>query len=81
MRDNSYTLALHRSTASEMSHVLHLNRSLAHLKLRRYDEALKDAGKFTSDSQQSEKGLYRAARSLYELGKFQESRQTLTSLI
>ena len=81
MHDDSYTLALHRSTTAEMSHILQLNRSLANLKLRRYDEALEDAGKFTPDAQQSEKGLYRAALSLYELGKFQESHQALESLI
>lgn len=81
VHDDSYTLALRRSTTSEMSHILQLNRSLAHIKLRRYDEALEDAGKFSADAQQSEKGFYRAALSLYELGRFQESHQALTSLI
>ena len=65
----------------QISHILQLNRSLANLKLRRYDEALEDAGKVTADAQPSEKGLYRAALSLYELGKFQESYQALVSLI
>ena len=64
-----------------MSQILQLNRSLANLKLRRYDEALEDVGKFTADAQQSEKGFYRAALSLYELGQFQESHQALASLI
>ena len=64
-----------------MSHILQLNRSLANLKLRRYDKALEDAGKLTADTQQSEKGFYRAALSLYELGRFQESHQALASLI
>ena len=81
MHDDSYTLALRRSTTSEMSHILQLNRSLANLRLRRYDEALEDAGELTADAQQSEKGLYRAALSLYELGRFQESHQALASLI
>ena len=81
MHDDSYTLALHRSKTSEMSRILQLNRSLANLKLRRYDEALEDAGKLTADEQQSEKGFYRAALSLYELGKFQECHQALASLI
>ena len=81
MHDDSYTLALHRSTTSEMSRIVKLNRSLANLKLHRYDEALEDAGKFTADAQQSEKGFYRAALSLYELGRFQESHQALASLI
>lgn len=64
-----------------MSQILQLNRSLANLKLRHYDEALEDAGKLTPKAQQSEKGLYRAALSLYELGRFQESHQALASLI
>ncbi|KAL9105021.1 MAG: hypothetical protein Q9163_000118 [Psora crenata] len=77
----SYTSALHVSTTFEMSQTLKLNRSLVNLKLRRYDGALEDAGKLTADAQQSEKGLYRAALSLYELGRFQESHQALASLI
>ena len=63
-----------------MSHILQLNRSLAYIKLHRYERALEDAGKFTADAQQSEKGFYPAALSLYELGRFQESHQALTSL-
>ena len=64
-----------------MSQILQLNRSLANIKLRRYDQALEDAGKLTTDGEQSEKGYYRAALSLYELGKFEESHQALASLI
>ena len=78
--DNSYTLALHRSTTSEISDILHLNRSLVNIKLQRYDNALKDIG-LTADAQQSEKGLYRSALSLYNLGEFQQSHQVLTSLV
>lgn len=64
-----------------MSQILKLNRSLANIKLQHYDEALEDAGKLTADAQQSEKGFYRAALSLYELGRFQESHQALAPLI
>ena len=64
-----------------MSQILKLNRSLVNLKLRHYDEALEDVGKLTADAQQSEKGFYRAALSLYELGRFQQSHQALASLI
>jgi len=64
-----------------MSQTLISNRCLAYLKLRRYDEALEDAGKLTADVQHSEKGFYRAALSSYELGRFQESHQALASLI
>lgn len=64
-----------------MSQILKLNRSLANIKLQHYDEALEDAGKLTANAQQSEKGFYRAALSLYELGRFQESHQALAPLI
>ena len=74
----SYTSALVSSSTIEMSRTLKLNRSMANLKLRRYDEALTDA---TDDSQQSEKGLYRAAIALYELGRFQESHQAFGTLL
>lgn len=81
MHDDSYTSAFHRSTAFEMSQILKLNRSLINLKLRHYDEILEDAGKFTADVQQSEKGFYRAALFLYELKRFRENHQALASFI
>ena len=40
-----------------------------------------DAGKLTRDVQKSEKGYYRAARSLYELGRFGECHETLKTLL
>lgn len=61
--------------------MLKLNRSLANLKLGRHDEALEDVGQFTPDAQQSEKGFYRAALALYELVRFEESHQTLATLL
>ena len=58
-----------------------MNRSLAYLKLRRYDEALVDATDISNEHEVSEKGAYRAARSLYELQMFEECREILTSLL
>ncbi|KAL8694772.1 MAG: hypothetical protein Q9218_000618 [Villophora microphyllina] len=77
----SYTLALQASTSFEMSQVLKLNRSFVSLKLSRFDEALEDVGDCTANTRPSEKGLYRAALSLYRLGRFQESHDTLTNLL
>ena len=58
-----------------------MNRSLAYLKLRRYDEALKDATDISEEHEVSEKGAYRAARSLYELQMFEKCRQILMYLL
>ena len=58
-----------------------MNRSLAHLKLRNFDKALEDAGGYTVEARNSEKGLYRTARSMYELGRFKESQTVLTTLL
>ena len=54
---------------------------MANLKLGRYDHALEDAGELTASYQKSEKGFYRAARSLYELGRFQECHNVLKLLL
>ena len=58
-----------------------MNRSLAHLKLKSFDKALEDAGGYTVDARKREKGLYRTARSMYELGRFKESQTVLTALL
>ena len=58
-----------------------MNRALANLKLRQYDAALLDAGCSPPDVKPLEKGLYRAARALYELGKFQDCYDTLNILL
>ena len=58
-----------------------MNRSLAYLKLRRYDEALVDATGSLEEHEVSEKGAYRAARSLYELQMFEKCREVLMSLL
>ena len=51
------------------------------LRLRRYEEALADATDLSKESKVSEKGLYRASRSLYELQRFQECRESLLLLL
>ena len=58
-----------------------MNRSLAHLKLGSFDKALEDAEGYTVEARKSEKGLYRTARSMYELGRFKESQTVLTTLL
>lgn len=80
-RMNSYSQGLYSSIIAEVSRIIELNRSLAYLRLGCYDQALGDLGHSTSEQQKSEKALYRAARSLYELGKFGEARDTLNSLL
>lgn len=76
-----YTKALDCTTTSEETQLVKLNRSLAYLKVQRFDEALADATGVTKEHQLSEKGIYRAARSLYELQRFQECRENLTHLL
>ena len=58
-----------------------MNRSLAHLKLKSFDKALEDARGPSVEAGKSEKGLYRTARSMYELGRFKESQIVLTALL
>ena len=58
-----------------------MNRSLAYLKLKSFDKALEDAGGYTVEAKKNEKGLYRMARSMYELGRFKESQTVLTALL
>ena len=77
----SYTRALHCPATTEEIQTIKLNRALANLKLQRYDEALADATDLLKECKVSEKGIYRAARSLYELQRFQECRESLTLLL
>ena len=77
----SYTKALHRAKTDEQRRVIQLNRSLANLRLGFYDQALQDAGYPTNMSDSSEKGVYRAARSLYELRRFHESNDAFNLLL
>lgn len=76
-----YTKGLHCAATTEEIQTIKLNRSFANLKLRRYDDALADATNLSREYQVSEKGVYRAACSLYELQRFQDCRETLTTLL
>lgn len=76
-----YTLALQCPSTSEEARIIKMNRALANLKLRQYDAALLDAGCSPPDVKPLEKGLYRAARALYELGRFQDCYDTLNVLL
>lgn len=58
-----------------------MNRSLANLRIGYLDKALDDAGDFSVEAVNTEKGLYRAARSLYELGRVRESHNVFRSLL
>ena len=58
-----------------------MNRSLAHLRIGCFDKALEDAGEFSAEATNTEKGFYRAARSLYELGRFREGHTVLKTLL
>ncbi|RYC54885.1 hypothetical protein CHU98_g11326 [Xylaria longipes] len=68
-----YSQAVRTAETSEEKQLAYLNRSLANLRLHRPEKALVDASATTRDGKQSEKGLFREARALYELEKFTES--------
>lgn len=76
-----YNTAMQFTTLVEETQVIVLNRSLVNLKLRRYDDALSDAESVMQHQASSEKGLFRAARALYELRRYTESVAKLESLI
>lgn len=65
----------------EENQLAHLNRSLANLKFGRPEKALEDACKGGTSGQASEKGLFREARALYALGKFDLSLEKLQALV
>ncbi|KAL9067453.1 MAG: hypothetical protein Q9161_006885 [Pseudevernia consocians] len=65
---------------SEEAHIIRLNRSLPDLISEYFDKALDDAGEFTAEAIDTDKGLCRAARSFYELGSFQERHTVLDNL-
>lgn len=59
----------------------YLNRSLANLKLDQPEAALSDAIKGSGDAESpSEKGLFREARALYEMGNFARCLEKLEAL-
>ncbi|TGJ86352.1 hypothetical protein E0Z10_g2427 [Xylaria hypoxylon] len=68
-----YSHAVRVAKTPDEEQLAYLNRSLVNLRLDRPEEALEDASTTTKGRQPSEKGLFREARALYELGKFSES--------
>ncbi|RWA05954.1 hypothetical protein EKO27_g9144 [Xylaria grammica] len=68
-----YSDAVRVAKTPDEEHLAYLNRSLVQLRLGRPEKALADASETTKGGQPSEKGLFREARALYELGKFPES--------
>lgn len=66
---------------ADQRRIIQLNRSLVNLKLEYYDQALQDAGIIAAPFKNSEKSLFRAARALYGLERYQESHDMLTTLL
>ncbi|KAJ1328171.1 SET and MYND domain-containing protein 4 [Microdochium nivale] len=75
-----YTSAIDAAPNSEDEQLARLNRSLANMKLDRPVQALSDAELASKSAPPSEKGLFRAARALYELGEFEKCLETLQRL-
>ncbi|TVY37295.1 Protein unc-45-like protein [Lachnellula subtilissima] len=65
----------------EEDELVHNNRALCHLKLGKYDAALKDASFIANHKSRSDKAHYRGALALYGLGNFEESIVWLNRLI
>ncbi|KAI0110844.1 TPR domain protein [Nemania sp. FL0031] len=71
--ENLYSHAVRVAQTPEEGELAYLNRSLVNLQLQRPEKALEDALTATKGGRLDEKGLFREARALYELGKFTES--------
>ncbi|RJE27509.1 hypothetical protein PHISCL_00095 [Aspergillus sclerotialis] len=67
-----YSKALYSSPTHEEALTIKLNRVLAYLHTSQFEAALRDAETMT-DSEQSEKALFRKAQALYHLRRFRES--------
>ena len=59
----------------------HLNRSLANLRLGRPEQALEDAVRGGSSPQTSEKGLFREAKALYALNRYDSCIEKLRAVV
>ncbi|KAM0271398.1 hypothetical protein ACHAQH_009120 [Verticillium albo-atrum] len=75
-----YSSAIQAAETTEEKQLAHLNRSWANIKLGRMEKALSDARNGTDATSLSEKGLYREARALYELGDFSQCLERLELL-
>lgn len=58
-----------------------MNRALAHLRIKSYDEALKDVQPLIGRSHPPEKALYRASQALYHLDQYRKCSQVLEKLL
>ncbi|KAK1973951.1 TPR domain protein [Colletotrichum cereale] len=76
-----YTSAIQTAETPEDEQLASMNRSLTNMRLGRPAEALSDARWCKNPSEPSEKGLFREARALYELGYFDQSLERLENLI
>ena len=76
-----YTVGLRCNPTADEVYVLKMNRSLAYLHLKCYDAALDDTSYLHLGCETSEKGLYLAAKALYGLRRFSESKQARENLL
>ncbi|KAF2467791.1 uncharacterized protein BDR25DRAFT_374016 [Lindgomyces ingoldianus] len=75
-----YTIALRQPATPNEIDIIKRNRSLAFLKVKRFDSALLDTGFPTFNPNVPEKALFRAAEALYCLERFGESCEVLELL-
>lgn len=76
-----YSNALQSAASAEDAQLASVNRSLVHLRLGWPEKALYDAVALNEEIDPTEKALFREARALYELHKFEECLDRLRSLI
>lgn len=76
-----YSAAIRAAGTPQEEQLAYLNRSFANLRLGRPEKAMLDATRGSGVDPSSEKALFREARSLYELGRFQSSLDKLQTLL
>lgn len=77
----SYSSAIRVAETKEEEQLAYLNRSYANLRLQRPEKALSDALRSSDATSPSEKGIFREARALYELGEFETALNKLQKLV
>ncbi|KAK1753277.1 hypothetical protein QBC47DRAFT_304481 [Echria macrotheca] len=75
----AYTQALECTPTAAESDTIHLNRSLAFIRMGAFDRALSDISA-ASSADSSEKALYRKAQALYGLQRFRDCCEVLKTL-
>ncbi|KAL8816286.1 MAG: hypothetical protein Q9223_004678 [Gallowayella weberi] len=75
-----YNKALDMAVSPELAKIIHLNRSQARLSIQCYDSARDDADFVLNIDGVNEKALFRMARGLYAVGKFNDCRSSLEKL-